>query len=53
MGVEGVRDARAEYPKGRAWVKYDPRLVTPEKLIETLNKTTSFKAKRLLAHAGS
>jgi copper chaperone CopZ len=48
MSVKGVKDARVEYEKNRAWVKYDPGVVTPEKVIETLNKTTDFKAKYLV-----
>lgn len=45
MKVEGVKEAKADFQKDWAWAKYDPAKVTPEKLVETINKSTSFKAK--------
>lgn len=45
MQVEGVKEAKADYKKNRAWAKYDPAKVTPEKLVEAINTKTRSKAK--------
>jgi copper chaperone CopZ len=42
--VDGVKEAKADYQRDWAWAKYDPAKVTPEKLVEAINKNTNFKA---------
>lgn len=44
MKVDGVKEAKADYKKDWAWARYDPAKVTPEQLVEAINKNTSFKA---------
>ena len=44
MKVDGVRDVKADAKKKSAWVKYEPAKVTPEKLVDAINKATRFKA---------
>ena len=44
MSVDGVQDAKADAKTKSAWVKYDPTKVVPEKVVETINKKTNFKA---------
>ena len=45
MKVDGVYDAKADAKKKSAWIKYDPSKVNPEKLAETINKNTNYKAR--------
>ena len=44
MKVDGVKDVKAVAKKKSAWIKYDPGKVTPQKLVETVNTKTNFKA---------
>lgn len=44
MKVDGVQDAKADAKKKSAWIKYDPAKVTPEKLVDVINKNTNFTA---------
>ena len=44
MKVVGVQDAKADAKRKSTWVKYDPAKVSPEKLVETINTKTNFKA---------
>lgn len=45
MKVDGVKEAKAEFEKNWAWVKYDPEKTTPKKLVEAVNDETPFEAK--------
>jgi copper chaperone CopZ len=36
--LEGVKKARVSLAKGKAYVSYDPELVTVEKMFETINR---------------
>jgi copper chaperone CopZ len=42
--VEGCEEAKADWEKGWAWAKYDPKKTSPEKLVEAINKKTAFQA---------
>ncbi|MEW6211091.1 MAG: cation transporter [Acidobacteriota bacterium] len=42
-GTQGVEDAKVNYEKGEAWIKYDDEKVTLAKLREVIN-STGFKA---------
>ena len=42
--VDGIVAATADYEKGRATVTYEEEKVTVEKIVETINEKTSFKA---------
>jgi len=44
MTVDGVKEAKADAKNKSAWIKYDPGKVTPQKLVETINTKTNFKA---------
>ncbi len=37
--TDGVKDARVSYEKGEAWIKYDDRKITIDKLFEVINGT--------------
>ncbi len=44
MSLDGVRDAKADRKAKSAWVQYDPAKVTPQKLVDAINKKTNYKA---------
>ena len=44
MSVDGVQDAKADRQNKSAWIKYDPAKVTPQKLVDAINKKTNYKA---------
>jgi len=44
MKVEGVKDVKASAKEKSVWIKYDRSRVKPEKLVETINTKTNFKA---------
>ena len=44
MSVDGVQEAKADRNDKSAWVKYDPSKVTPQKLVDAINKKTNYKA---------
>ena len=37
--TDGVKEARVSYEKGEAWIKYDDRMITIDKLFEVINGT--------------
>jgi len=42
--LDGVQDVKVSYKKKKATVSYDPQQVTPEQMIQAINKTGRYQA---------
>jgi copper chaperone CopZ len=49
--VEGVKDAKVSYEKGRADVTYDPAKTTPDAIAKVITTKSGFKAEPVRADA--
>jgi copper chaperone CopZ len=42
--IDGVVEFKADHDRQLAWVRYDGARVTPQKIVETINEKTPFRA---------